>query len=229
MENKQNSKKVWRKNLVRGSLIALCAVMLLCGSYFATLALLNQETGTVTNTFKQVTELADSLLIVEHAPKDTNGDGIWDEEDAYDGETYDAEYLYAPGVTLKKRAYVRIINLHEYAYLYVTADAVGNDFEDEMLAWEIDSANWTSFKDENDKTVYVYKGGLVLERGKSYNPKGNEPGWDIILNDSVTVSHEIYDITNPDYTISTLTFSAYLVQATGFADYEAAWNATYGQ
>lgn len=230
MEHTQKNGKVWRSRLLRISLIVMASLMLLCGSYLVTYALLHNETETVTNTFKQTTAFADSLLIVEQIPVDGEGtdgvmNGILDETPSK--EVTDATYYYAPGVTLNKRVYVKIENLKEDAYLFVTAATNGTAWKETGLAWNLDTNNWVQFTDDKGNTVYACKTKFL--RGQSYNMDGKATNMDVILNDQVTVHQDIYSILSPDTTVSDLTFNAYLVQAMGLGSAEAAWNATYGK
>ena len=232
MANTQKNGKALRRKLLRVSLIVIASVLLLCGSYLVTYALLSAETGNVTNTFKQTTVLADSLVIVEQIPTDGGSDGKGQkngllDEDPTGGDVTGATYLYAPGVTLKKRVYVKITNLKEDAYLYVIASNTGL-WKTDGLSWTFDTNNWYKFTDDKNQVVYAHK--TRFERGQSYN--GSDYSMDVILNDEIKVSHEIYDISSPDNTKSSLTFSAYLVQAMGVSAngttpaYVVAWNAT---
>lgn len=244
MEEKQNSKKMRKRNILRGSLIALAAVMLLCGSYLVTLAYLQEDTVKLDNTFFPA-GLATTLQIVEKDPVDTNGNGIFD-DDLTGTEVTSETYLFAPGVTLKKQPYVKITGLTENAYLFISyTDTIhGNETTNKELPWEIDTANWKQITDSTHKRlVYVYVGphaaskngtslGILTGTAKGTNYTAVDGKMDIIKNDTVRVIPEAYDITNSktsDYSTSALTFSAYLVQAIGFADYQAAWNATYGK
>ena len=231
MANTQKNGKAWKSKLLRVSLIVMTSVLLLCGSYLVTYALLSAETGEVTNTFKQTTVLADSLVIVEQIPTDggSDGKGFIDgilEETPSGPEVYGAEYRYAPGVTLKKRVYVKITNLKEDAYLYVIASNTGL-WKTDGLSWTFDTNNWYKFTDDKGQVVYAHK--TRFERGQSYD--GSDYSMDVILDDEIKVSHKIYDISSPDNTESSLTFNAYLVQAMGVSAngttpaYEVAWNA----
>lgn len=225
MEKKTGNKKM--KTLFRAGMVVMAAVMLLCGTYFATVALLNRQTEEVINTFEQPTNLAKSLLIVERLPKDTGNkaNGIMDTSDAYDtAEVNGATYLYVPGVELGKRAYVKIDSLNENAYLFLRVKTTGDDFGEKKLTWSVDTANWTKLKETDEGTVYYHNLG-ILAAGSSYNADGKATNMDIIKDDKVTVSSEIYEVQNGhDDTASELIFSAFLVQATGFPSAEDAWS-----
>ncbi|MBR5260972.1 MAG: hypothetical protein IKV47_02250 [Oscillospiraceae bacterium] len=240
MERTQSGKNVRKSNLLRGGLIVLAAVMLLCGTYLATLAYLHESTkDTVHNTFIPASFTNTTLTIEEkaHTADNLNNNGIYDEVGSGSPVTGETFY-FAPGVTLKKQPYVKITNLPENAYLFITvSDSIhGNALADKKeLAWQVDTANWTQITDATHKRmVYVYVGphattGGILPAG-SYTAFDGK--MDIILNDTVTVAPGAYDIresTPDEYLNSAITFSAYLVQAIGFADSQAAWNATYGK
>ena len=237
MENNCNKKK--RKTvLLRSSLIALAAVMLLCGSYLVTSAFLHHDTNKVENVF-YATGLATTLEIVEKKQADTHEDGIYDFEDEFENSAVTAAtYLFAPGVQLQKRVYVKIGNLQENAYLYVIPnDSIrGNALEDKkMLDWKMDPANWLQIDDNSGKNrmIYVYIGTKALEgNNKGILVPGTYTDLDVIENDCVTVSPDVYDIrvtTQEEFLDSALTFSVYLAQATGFKSAQEAWDFTHGK
>lgn len=225
----RKQKKMRKSNLLRGSLIVLAALMLLCGTYLVTLAYLQEDTDEVNNTFFPV-GLATKLELVEKDPKDNDGNGLYDDALTNTEVTQEA-YLFAPGVTLKKQPYVKITDLKENAYLFV--EYTGALAGMKQLVWDLDAegetAYWRLVTNTSGRLIYVYVGPQAATSGGILTPKTSYT-IDIIRNDSVYTSPDIYDITNPtareDYVLN---FSAYLVQATGFADYQTAWNSTYGK
>lgn len=237
MEHKQPGMKVRKGNLLRASLIVLAAVMLLCSTYLVTLAFTKKESGKAVNTFFPA-GLATELKIVEKDPKDENGNGIYDDALTADEVTSET-YYFAPGVTLKKQVYVKVSELKENAYLYISyTDTIhGNALSDKKeLPWQIDTANWMQIEDPTHKRlVYVYVGPNTAKDKNGILTAGDytaaDGKMDVILNDSVSVLPTAYDIsesTPEEYLTSTLSFSAYLVQAIGFDDYQEAWNSTHG-
>ena len=243
MERTQSGKNVRKSNLLRGGLIVLAAVMLLCGTYLATLAYLHESTkDTVQNTFVPASFKNTTLTIVEkaHTADNLNNNGIYDEVGSgspVTGETF----KFAPGVTLKKQPYVVIENLPEYAYLFIKVEQSAMD----MFEWQVDSDNWQPIV--TGSNIYYYVGEDAVENTGGILAAGNYPknnlSMDIIQGDQVYVKPGYYDNNNDlvegayvigkttaqDYANSQIVFSAYLVQATGFSTAKQAWDATYGK
>ena len=228
MNRAENAKKVHKKNLLRGSLIVLAALMLLCSSYLVTVAFLKENTGPVKNTFALTSLVAENnFVIVEKKPTDTNENGIFDDDLMGDATTQQATYLFAPGVTLYKRPYVVITDLKEHAYLFVECTSGLSDGLS-TLTWEWDAKDgkscWKPVDNTDNRLIYVYVGG---DRADGILLSGNSYEIDIIKEDSVKVAHDVYDITKPSNNSSfELDFSAYLVQAVGFENAKAAWEAS---
>ena len=230
MEKKRSSVNVRRSKLLRISLIVLASVMLLCGSYYVTLAFLNKETDEITNTFSHPTNLASTFMLRDKDPVDSDGNGVYDDD--WGSATVEMEtYLFVPGVELKVYPFVTITNLKEDAYLYVEYNSDATAGED-LLYWDFDGEGntdyWRIVPNTGTRLVYVYTGP------QSANVKGvlahsNNYTIDIVKENSVVATPEIYDITKPsENTEYELDFSAYLVQAVGFTDADAAWAATFG-
>ena len=228
MEKNQCGATPRKGKLLRMSLIVLASVMLLCGTYMATYAFLNKETQEVVNTFSHPTALAQEFKLLNKDTVDSDGNGIYD-NNVGSATVAQETYLFVPGVTLTTEVQVSITNLKEDAYLFVEYTAGSATEGGNLLTWNFDGKDntsyWSFVPNTENRLIYVYVGPQkatasgILAYGKSYTI-------DVVKNDSVKVSHEIYDIRNENANKQyTLEFNAYLVQSVGFANPEAAWAA----
>ena len=199
-----------KKVLLTISAMALIAVIAVAG----TLAYLKTNTGNVTNTFTASSGIIDSdnFTLDESQIGKRNADGSYGFADPV-VKVKENEYKdILAGATLAKDPTIHITNLKENAYLYFVVD---ND-EIAGLDFKFDD-KWSKISDAllngNAANVYVYADALDAGTTEDYN---------IILNQTVTVKADAPTGTN------NMTFTAYLVQTTGFSNATEAWTSTYG-
>ncbi len=213
-----------KKVLLTISAMALIAVIAVAG----TLAFLNANTDTVTNTFASAglidpgTDEDPNFKLVEHTAEqleENNGNYTLTTAETKDGFNYNN---VLPGTTLAKDPKVTVKNLKQNAYLFIKVEDTLNT----ELKYTINSANWTKVDDAKldnanlpaGTTIYVYKRGEVL------NSKNGVDAAEIITNNEVKATGTYA----ADGAAGNLKFTAYLAQTAGFDDYTSAWNHVFG-
>ena len=200
--------------------VVMAFVLVIAMSVAGTFAYLTAETGKVTNTFtagKILDDPKNDFKLEEHGVV-ANDDGTYKQ-----GENIVTEVSYTvkPGVNLPKDPFVTVKN-SDIAYLFITV-------EDKLptgLSWNVDSA-WEKLMDGeeqvmlNGKPVWVWKsaeGGNVLAAQEAPLTVN------VIANKTITVPGDFNVETMTD---NTLSFQAYLAQASGVASALEAWNANF--
>lgn len=221
------------KKSMKKSLAIVLAMLLVCViSVAGTLAYLQASSGPVTNTFV-VGNLFDDDPAVEtdgFVLKEHNivykGNGDYDL-----GSTEVTENNYdklLPGVDVPKDPFVRVKELKEDAYVFIE---VVNGLKGGLGA-TVDTENWMPAVDAEGNAlegkngvIYVYKenGGKLL--GKGVSDKTLEQCTytvDILTGDKVTVPNTF----NAAQDAGQIKFFGYIIQAGGFDNYAAAWEAS---
>ena len=203
------SKKTW--------LIVACTVMVLAVSVVGTIAYLTDTTEPVVNTFTMGKLLDDPLNFVlkEHQATDTDKDGVYTLDDTKEVNTN--TYTVLPGVDLPKDPFVKTnetLKLDAYVFVEVV-DETGT-----ALHFTIDSDKWTELEGVTGPKggkVYVMKANNgIAEAGAFLGPIT------ILTENKITVDN--VEITDAAAQFGgTVTFYGYMIQAGGFADYNAAW------
>lgn len=195
-------------------LLTLCAVMLMAASVLGTVAYLTDQTDAVVNTFTVGSIFDDDedsgIVLLEHEAVDPDGDGVY----ALNTKEVSANtYVVYPGVNLPKDPFVRVTGLNAQAYLFV--EVVDNTCS--ALTVTVDTAKWTAttLTGQNGGTVYVYavNGGKLTQD----------------LTDTCILADNKIDVADAQISDpGTVTFYAYIVQASGFASASAAWQGAFG-
>lgn len=235
-----NGKFVRRSTGVRVLTLVLALVLVVGASVAGTLAWLTAETDEVVNTFTSA-ELFDattgSFTLWEHRVADVDEDGQYEwakvENDAFvkveqtkADKVTENSYDILPGVDIPKDPTVDVVNLEEHAYLYIEVAGTLPD----GLSYSIDTNNWQELTGYDG--VYVFKGNYAKDKAVTNNVI---PATDtskvsftanILAGNTITVFKEYNGTAD---TGLTLTFNAYMVQATGNGTSAAeAWGNTYG-
>lgn len=201
--------------------LVLAFVLVVGASVAGTLAWLTAQTPTVTNTFTSAELFSEngSFTLWEHKAEDTDGDGVYTLDSS--SEVTSNSYNILPGVNIPKNPTVDVVGLEEHAYLYIKVTST----LPEGLSYAIDSAKWTALSEYDG--VYVYSGSNAenyIVKATNAAPKTFEA---TILTDNQIVVAGNYSGISDDITLS---FDAYMVQATGNGDSAAAaWANTYGK
>ena len=207
-------------------LLLVAAFVLVIGmTVVGTLAWLTSQSEIVTNTFTSAELFANpstDFTLWEHKADDTDGDGRYILLTGEGNEVKQNTYDILPGVNIPKDPTVDIVNLEEYAYLYirVTGAIPG-------VTYSIDSANWTQLTGYTD--VWVYSGSNAENNVIKASDDAKKTFTVNILTQNldgtaITVPSEYTNTTDN----STLTFNAYMAQATGNGENAVdAWKNTF--
>lgn len=201
--------------------LVLAFVLVIGASVAGTLAWLTAKTETVTNTFTSAELLSDdgSFTLWEHKAEDDNGDGVYTLDNS--AKVTSNSYSILPGVTIPKDPTVDVVGLEEHAYLYIKVTSTLPT----GLTYAIDSANWTALPGYDG--VYVYSGEYAENNIiKATNAAKKSFTATILTGNQIVVASNYADTSDN----ITLSFEAYMVQATGNGDNAAAaWANTYGK
>lgn len=194
--------------------ILLSLVLVAAMSVAGTLAFLTAQ-DQVVNTFTVGTMLADGGLTLNESALVRNADGTYSLDKDKPVKKND-NYVIVPGVDLPKDPYVDVTfkgENPELAYLFVEV----NSTLPAELGFTLTS-DWTAteLKGVNGGTVYKYKAGTPFNTNLVKVPLLNQ--------DMISVPAAYAPAENGSYQLS---FTAYICQAAGFADAEAAWNGSF--
>lgn len=206
-------------------LMAACAVLLVCISVGATVAYLT-STDSVTNTFT-VGKVAITLdeLDVDNSTPNANRDKA-------------NAYKLMPGHSYVKDPTVHFAAGSEESYLFVKVENEIAAIEDkytygdtnpkksQTIAEQITANGW----DALDGVDNVYYKKVVANTGTTAVDYKVFDGFKIIDSIEARPATPVADVKYlEDYNNKKITVTAYAVQADGFADAEAAWEATFGK
>lgn len=191
--------------------LALSVVLVVVASVAGTLAWLGAESGAVENTFTSAELFATpntQFTLWEHQAVE-NADGTYTLNDVeVKGNTYEI----LPGVAIPKDPTVDVVELEEHAYLYIQ---VTNHLPD-GLSYAIDTNNWGLLDGYSD--VYVFKGEYDTGKAVSNNIIPATDGAKISFTANILDKQTISVLSTYNGTADTgltLSFTAYMVQATG--------------
>jgi len=203
--------------LSKGMLLMLALVLVVGVSVGGTLAWLTAKSNKVENTFTSAALFENpetDFTLWEHEAKDEDKDGQYELNET---EVQANEYDILPGVAIPKDPTVDIVGLQEHAYLYITVEGTLPS----GMTYEIDPDNWEKLPGYNG--VYVYRG--VYAADNVIKPSVKDTFTVNILKDKEISVGDGFEGSNG---ASTLSFKAYMVQATGNGDSAAeAWANTY--
>ena len=193
--------------------IAIALVLVVALAVGATYALLTDKKE-ITNTFSagKVTDQNTQFTLVEsNVVKDSTGAYVKGEGWTNSGIEYK---VVLPGAPIYKDPTVSVKGLVADAYLFV----VVTDNTGAGLTATVDAANWTKLGDKDNQTLYAVKAndGLV----KAADVKDTALTKTILTGNQVAVA----DNYTGGEAATSITFTAYLIQAAGQDDAVDAWN-----
>ena len=206
--------------------LALALVLVSGASVAGTLAWLTSETTKVTNTFTSAELFGnptnDFTLWEYQADLGENGKYTLNTNKKVEGNAYDI----LPGVNIPKNPTVDVVNLEEYAYLYIKVTGLPMTTG---LRATIEDSNWKALDTTEYPGVYVYSGSYA--DASSHVIKATDEGKKTftatILKDNQIEVSDTYADKSDNISLS---FQAYMVQATGNGnDAAGAWGNTYGK
>lgn len=179
----------------------LCAALLVCGGIFGTLAYLT-STDSVTNTFTvgNVSITLDETKLKEDGTVDTGA-----------ARVKANEFKLIPGTTYTKDPTIHVAAGSENCWLFVKVEnSIAAIEGNTKIAKQLEDNGWELVDGETN--VYAYKDQGVAET-------------DYVVFETVTIDGSVNNATLSTYSGKTIKITAYAVQAQGFANAEAAWDA----
>lgn len=210
------------KKMYKAMLLVLCAVLLVAGSVMGTLAYLKATTGPVTNTFTvgSVAITLNEAKVNEYGEKLNANLVVWKEGDAPAPRVMENAYKLIPGHTYVKDPKITVAANSEASYLFVRIKNDINGIEaagDNTIAKQMAANGWTPL--ESGSRIYYRSAAATAEEAKEYPVFA-----------SFTIADNANDLEywNKISSETVVAVTAYAVQADGFSDAQAAWEATYG-
>lgn len=221
------------KKFAKVMAVLMCAALLVCGSIFGTLAYLTSQTPTLTNTFT-VGSVSISLseCLVDNTGKKVTGTGAG-------RVSTTQEYKLVPGGEYDKDPTIHVNYGSEKCYLYARINneiGAGNaDPTKDSTVDQLAANGWTKLVDvTSTESIWYYSGKSATLTptlaADQYDSEGylglGEHGKDYVLFTKIYINPAITDMTG--LSGKKIEITAYAVQQEGFANAEAAWNATFG-
>ena len=212
------------KTTIKALTLALCAVLLVVRTVFATLAYLTSKTEVVTNTFTvgNVTITLDEAKVTEY------GEAIGEER-----TTEGNEYRLIPGHTYTKDPTITVSANSEDCYVYAIVtianfetllEACGDDTllpQNFVGGWDSTVWNSTSYTiNENGSATCLFTYSAVVERNETEATELAPVFTTITLPGNVVYEADLSGVQ--------IDVTGYAVQADGFATAADAWTATFG-
>lgn len=210
------------KTRSKALLLTLCAVLLVAATIFGTMAYLT-STDTVTNTFT----VGKVNIKLDEAKANSDGTLVEGAE-----RVKANSYKLLPGHIYSKDPMVTVLSGSESSYVKMTVTFSKANELDAIFA--PDGANLTSIFNGYDATKWTYKGNTKDAPANTrtyefwYKEAVAAPTADVALDalfDSITVPGTITGAQLATIERMTITVNAYAIQADGFADAAAAWEA----
>jgi len=206
-------------------LTALCAVLLVVGSVFGTIAYFT-DSEVVTNTF---TVGKVDISMDEADTDDSTADA--------DRDTAN-KYHLIPGQTYVKDPTIHVAADSEACYLFVKVEngikAIETEEQGKSVAEQMAALDWYLIdeangiyalgkgKDDAEKAKYTVSGGAEVVVFNSFTIDGDKV---VNVEEGETVETGEFDLS--DYATAEIKVTAYAVQAAGFDTAQAAWDATF--
>jgi len=211
----RNGKHVAKRTGSKVAAVAIALVLVCCMAVGGTLAWLMDETDEVVNTFTSAELFADpttDFTLWEHEVADEDKDGQYTLTDVETDEGI--EYTILPGVNIPKDPTVDVVNLKSNAYLFIKVVST----LETGLSYALDDC-WEAVDGYSGIYVYTVDDSAVIDvQGATKTFEAN------ILADKQIVVATDYVANTP----GSLSFTAYMVQATGNgANAAEAWANTY--
>lgn len=209
------------KTRSKALLLMLCAVLLVAATIFGTMAYLTSA-DTVTNTFT----VGKVNIKLDEAKANSDGTLVEGAE-----RVKANSYKLLPGHIYSKDPMVTVLSGSESSYVKMTVTFSKANELDAIFA--PDGANLTSIFNGYDAANWIAKGNTKgADNTRTYEFWYKEavaaPTADVALDalfDSITVPGEITGAQLATIEGMTITVNAYAIQADGFADADAAWEA----
>ena len=210
------------KTRKKALLLTLCSVLLVAASVLGTMAYLT-STDKVTNTFT----VGQVKIKLDEAKANADGSLVPGAD-----RVKENSYKLLPGHTYNKDPMVTVVKGSEDSYVKMTVTFSKADELDAIFAPT--GADLTSIFNGYDSATWIYKGNTKDDAANTrtyefwYKDTVGAPDTDVALDalfDSITVPGTITNEQLASIEGMTITVNGYAIQADGFDDAEAAWNA----
>ena len=183
-------------------LLALCAVLLVGATIAGTVAYLTSQ-ATVKNTFTvgKVAITMDEAAVNEYGQKLNDKGAVAGNGDTLAARKTENTYKLVPGLQYTKDPTIHVDTESEPCYLFVK-------IENGISATLSGQTGWTNISGTN-----FWKYDSIVA-----------PGGDVVVFNSFTYSADVTDTTSD--AANKIQVTAYAIQADGFADVDAAWEAS---
>lgn len=191
------------KTFKKAILLVVCAALLVGVGVMGTLAYLQDNTETITNTMT----VGQVAITLDESKIDADGTVLTERI------TSGNSYKLVPGQTYTKDPIVHVDAASENCYLFVKVvngiAAIEKD-GDTKIAKQMEAKGWIRIG-----ATDIY-----------YHSNVAKAGDDVEVFDSFTIADNVKDLSA--YAGATIEITAYAVQADGFANAQSAWDATFG-
>ena len=191
------------KTFKKAILLVVCAALLVGVGVMGTLAYLQDNTETITNTMT----VGQVAITLDESKIDADGTVLTERI------TSGNSYKLIPGQTYTKDPIVHVDAASENCYLFVKVvngiAAIEKD-GDTKIAKQMEAKGWIRIG-----ATDIY-----------YHSNVAKAGDDVEVFDSFTIADNVKDLSA--YAGATIEITAYAVQADGFANAQSAWDATFG-
>lgn len=210
------------KTRKKALLLTLCSVLLVAASVLGTMAYLT-STDKVTNTFT----VGQVKIKLDEAKANADGSLVPGAD-----RVKENSYKLLPGHTYNKDPMVTVVKGSEDSYVKMTVTFSKADELDAIF--DPTGADLTSIFNGYDSATWIYKGNTKDDAANTrtyefwYKDTVGAPDTDVALDalfDSITVPGTITNEQLASIEGMTITVNGYAIQADGFDDAEAAWNA----
>ena len=210
------------KTRKKALLLTLCSVLLVAASVLGTMAYLT-STDKVTNTFT----VGQVKIKLDEAKANADGSLVPGAD-----RVKENSYKLLPGHTYNKDPMVTVVKGSEDSYVKMTVTFSKADELDAIF--DPTGADLTSIFNGYDSATWIYKGNTKDDAANTrtyefwYKDTVGAPDADVALDalfDSITVPGTITNEQLASIEGMTITVNGYAIQADGFDDAEAAWNA----
>ena len=195
------------KTFKKAILLVACAALLVGASIMGTLAYLQDETQTITNTMT----VGNVEITLDESVLDANGEKTG--ERSIEGNAY----KLVPGKTYIKDPTIHVAAGSENCYLFVKVEngIAGIEYDDaetKNIAEQLEENGWEPLA--NGSNVYYNENGVA--------------GTDVVLFEHFRIKDDVKNNDLATYADKTIAITAYAVQKAGFNSATEAWDATFG-
>lgn len=209
------------KKFAKVMAVMLCAVLLVCGSVFGTLAYLTSKTDVITNTFT----FGGVIITMDEAKVNENG-----EADTSAQRVIENTFKLMPGKSYDKDPTIHINPISEECYLYVKVVNGIAELEEALdnskptIQQQMEQYGWKEVAGQGNIYMYVSTGTAKVDTGVAVKPTDTNCGkaGDFRVFEKLHIAPSITGFT--EFNGATIKITGYAIQKEGFSDGVDAWN-----